>query len=170
VYVTHSQQKVAQLADTLVILADGRVLASGPLSETLSRLDVPLALDKDAASVWQVTIVGHEAGYHLTRVAFTGGTLNLPAIDVSPGTPLRVQIYARDVSIALEKPCSTSILNVLLAIITGLVEDRGGQSIVRLQVGNQSLLAHITRKSASLLGLQIGMAVYVQIKGTSILN
>jgi molybdate transport system ATP-binding protein len=42
--------------------------------------------------------------------------------------------------------------------------------VVKVQVGNQSLLAHITRKSALLLGLQIGMAVYVQIKGTSILN
>jgi molybdate transport system ATP-binding protein len=32
-YVTHSQQEVAQLADQLVILDEGRVLASGPLSE-----------------------------------------------------------------------------------------------------------------------------------------
>jgi molybdate transport system ATP-binding protein len=36
--------------------------------------------------------------------------------------------------------------------------------------GETKLLAHITRKSAQLLNLQVGMAVYVQIKGTSILN
>jgi molybdate transport system ATP-binding protein len=169
-YVTHSQQEVAQLADTLVILADGRALASGPLSETLSRLDVPLAQDREAATVWQVTVVEHETGYHLTRVAFAGGALSLPMVDAAIGTPLRVQIYARDVSIALEAPTATSILNVLPATITGLADDHSGQSVVRLQVGTQSLLAHITRKSALLLNLQIGMAVYVQIKGTSILN
>lgn len=169
-YVTHSQQEVAQLADTLVILADGRTLASGPLSETLSRLDVPLAQDRDAATVWPVTIVEHETNYHLTRVAFSGGTLSLPMIDAAIGTPLRVQIYARDVSIALDAPTATSILNVLPATITGLANDRGGQSVVRLQAGNQSLLAHITRKSVLMLNLQIGMAVYMQIKGTSILN
>ena len=145
-------------------------MASGPLSETLSRLDVPLAQDREAATVWQATIVEHEADYHLTRVAFAGGVLSLPTVDAAIGTPLRVQIYARDVSIALEAPIATSILNVLPATITGLVDDRGGQSVVRLQVGNQALLAHITRKSALLLNLQIGMAVYVQIKGTSILN
>jgi molybdate transport system ATP-binding protein len=72
-YVTHSQQEVAQLADTLVILEDGRALASGPLSETQSRLDVPLAQDREAATVWQATVAEHEADYHLTRVAFTGG-------------------------------------------------------------------------------------------------
>ncbi|MGZ4979997.1 MAG: molybdenum ABC transporter ATP-binding protein [Methylobacter sp.] len=169
-YVTHSQQEVAQLADTLVILEDGQALASGPLSETQSRLDVPLAQDREAATVWQTTVAGHEADYHLTRVAFAGGSLSLPAVDAKIGTPLRVQIYARDVSIALEAPTATSILNVLPAIISDIANGRDSQSVIRLQVGNQPLLAHISRKSVLLLGLQTGMAVYVQIKGTSTLS
>ncbi|MEY3786018.1 MAG: molybdenum transporter ATP-binding protein [Pseudomonadota bacterium] len=169
-YVTHSQQEVAQLADTLVILEGGKALASGPLSETLSRLDVPLAQNWDASTVWPVSLIEHETDYHLTRVAFDGGILSLPMIDAAIGTLLRVQIYARDVSIALEAPTATSILNVLPATITGLTDDRGGQSVVRLKVGTQSLLAHITHKSAVLLNLNLGLVVYVQIKGTSILN
>lgn len=169
-YVTHSQQEVAQLADTLVIMADGRTLASGPLSETQSRLDVPLAQDREAATVWQAAVAEHETEYHLTRVEFAGGSLSLPMLDAGIGTPLRVQIYARDVSIALAAPTATSILNVLPATVTGIADGRDGQSVVRLQVGGQALLAHITRKSALLLDLQIGMAVYAQIKGTSILN
>jgi len=169
-YVTHSQQEVAQLADYLVILAEGRALASGSLAETLSRLDVPLAQDREAATVWQAAIVEHEADYHLTRVEFAGGSLSLTAIDAPIGTQLRVQIYARDVSIALKAPAATSILNVLPATITGIADDHGGQTVVRLQVGNQPLLAHITHKSAMLLGLKLDMPVYVQIKGTSILN
>ncbi len=152
-YVTHSQQEVAQLADHLVILEGGKALASGPLSETLSRLDVPLAHDREAATVWPVTIVEHEAEYHLTRVTFAGGTLSLPMTDAAIGTPLRLQIYARDVSIALEAPHASSILNVLPATITGLVDDLRGQSVVRLQVGNQALLAHITLKSAMIAGI-----------------
>ncbi|MEF3075612.1 molybdenum ABC transporter ATP-binding protein [Methylobacter sp. Wu1] len=169
-YVTHSQQEVAQLADTLVIMAEGRALASGPLAETLSRLDVPLAHDREAATVWPVTVVEHEIDYHLTHVAFVGGTLSLPSIDADAGAQLRVQIYARDVSICLEAPNATSILNVLLATITGLTNSHDGQTVVRLRIGTQALLAHITRKSAILLDLQVGMGVYVQIKGTSILN
>lgn len=170
-YVTHSQQEVAQLADYLVIMADGREIASGLPADTLTRLDMPLAQDKNqAATVWQATVAEHEANYHLTRVAFAGGSLSLPTVDAVVGTSIRVQIYARDVSIALEAPNASSILNVLPATVTGIADDHGGQSVVRLQVGAQPLLAHITRKSALLLGLQVGMAVYVQIKGTSILN
>ena len=138
-YVTHSQQEVAQLADYLVIMAEGRALASGPLAETLSRLDVPLAHDREAATVWPVTVVEHETDYHLTHVAFAGGTLSLPTIDADIGTPLRVQIYARDVSICLEAPNATSILNVLLATITGLANGHDGQTVVRLRIGTSGI-------------------------------
>jgi molybdate transport system ATP-binding protein len=170
IYVTHSQQEVAQLADTLVILEDGNILASGPLSETQSRLDLPLAQDREAATVWQVTIAEHESDYHLTRVTFEGGSLTITAVDAKLGTELRVQIYARDVSITLAEPHATSILNVLPAVINQLTVGRESQAVVQLQLGQQLLLAHITRKSLLLLGLKIGMSVFVQIKGTSILN
>jgi molybdate transport system ATP-binding protein len=169
-YVTHSQQEVAQLADHLVILEAGRMLASGPALETISRLDVPMAQDRDASTVWQVEVLEHETEYHLTRVRFDGGELSLPMLYAQIGTVLRLQIYARDVSIALTAPIDTSILNVLPATITDLSFERNGQSVVKLQVGQLSLLAHITRKSALLLKLQSGMAVFAQIKGTSILN
>ncbi len=170
-YVTHSQQEVAQLADYLVLLADGKVQAAGLLSETLSRLDLPQAQEREAASVWQVKVIAHDADYHLTRVAFSGGELSLSALEAELGSSLRIQIYARDVSIALGISTATSILNVLPATISEITEQvGGGQSVIRLQVGNLPLLAHITRKSVQLLNLQVGMPVYVQIKGTSILN
>ncbi len=169
-YVTHSHQEVAQLADYLVVLEAGKVQASGLLSETLSRLDLPLSQDREATTVWNATVVEHEIDFHLTRVAFEGGSLSLPAIDAKIGTPLRIQIYARDVSIVLEVPRATSILNVLPATIMDIVDGESGQTIVRLKVGNQPLLAHITRKSAVILNLKIGKEVFVQIKGMSILN
>lgn len=170
IYVTHSQQEVAQLADHLVIVEDGKVLASGSLSETLSRLDVPMAQDREASTVWQVKVVGHEAQYHLTNTEFDGGNISLPTLVGNIGTLLRLQIYARDVSITLHAPSATSILNVLPATVTGLVDGDNGQTVVALRVGSHPLLAHITQKSARQLRLQNGMSVYVQIKGTSILN
>lgn len=170
VYVTHSQQEVAQLADYLVVLDNGQVLAAGPLAETLSNLDSPLVQDRDAAVVWPVTLLEHEADYRLSRVGFDGGAISLPQLDAAVGTPLRLQIQARDVSITLHQPHATSILNVLPATISGLIDDPAGQYVVRLQVGRLSLLSHITRKSATMLGIQTGMQVFAQIKGSSIVN
>jgi molybdate transport system ATP-binding protein len=169
-YVTHSQQEVAQLADTLVIIEDGKSLAIGPISETLSRLDISLTQDREANTVWPATIIEHEIDYHLTRVDFIGGTLSLPMIDAAIGTKLRVQIFARDVSITLDLPNTSSILNILPARIIELSDDNNGQRVVKLEIDKQILLAHITLKSSLLLNLQTDMSVYVQIKGTSIVN
>lgn len=170
IYVTHSQQEVAQLADFLVVLDRGSVLAAGPLAETLSNLETPMARERDAATVWPVRVLAHEADYRLSRVGFSGGEISLPELAAPIGTALRLQIQARDVSIALHEPIATSILNVLPAIVTGLIDDTSGQCVVKLQIGEQTLLSHITRKSALALGLQPGMPIFAQIKGSSILN
>ncbi len=170
VYVTHSQQEAAQLADYLVILENGHVQAFGSVSETLGRIDLPLAKEKEAAIVWQAVITGHEPEFRLTHVDFHGGSLSLPMIDAAPGTKLRIQIHARDVSLTLQAPTQTSILNVLPATITGMADDLDGQTVVQLQVGQLTLLSHVTRKSAQLLALKIGLPVFAQIKGTSLLH
>lgn len=170
IYVTHSRQEVSELADHLVILNHGHVLAAGPITETLGRIDLPQARDRQAAVVWQGHVAAHEAEYHLTRVDCAGTELSMPLIDAVIGSPVRMQIYANDVSIALEAPNSTSILNVLPAMITDAADNPDGQTILRLKVGVLPLLAHITLKSRQLLNLQVGQSIYVQIKGTSLLN
>ena len=170
VYVTHSQQEAAQLADYLVLLENGHVQASGNINETLGRIDLPLAKEKEAAVVWQAVITSHEPEFRLTNVDFKGGSLSLPMVDAPPGTKQRVQIHARDVSITLQAPSQTSILNVLSATITGITDDLDGQTVVQLQVGQLTLLSHVTRKSAQLLALKIGLLVFAQIKGTSLLH
>jgi molybdate transport system ATP-binding protein len=169
-YVTHSPEEVAQLADYLVVLEAGRVVASGTLEETLTRLDSPLAQGKEAATVLQVQVSGHEPEFHLSHVDFTGGSISLPyQQEVAVGTPLRLRIYARDVSLTLQPPGQTSILNVLPATITGMANDEEGRTMLRLNMGGVALLSQITRKSASVLGLEKGMRVFAQIKATAIL-
>ncbi|MBU0656125.1 MAG: molybdenum ABC transporter ATP-binding protein [Gammaproteobacteria bacterium] len=169
-YVTHSPQEVTQLADHLVVLEAGKVVASGALAETLTRLDSPMAQGKQASTVLQVQVCGHEPEFHLSQVQFAGGVLSLPYQQAAVvGTALRLRVYARDVSITLQQAKQTSILNVLPADITGMAHDREGRTMIRLNLGGVPLLAHITQKSAVQLGLQKGTPVFAQIKATAIL-
>lgn len=168
-YVTHSPQEVTQLADHLVVLEAGKVVASGALAEVLTRLDSPMAQGKEASSVLQVKVWDHEPEFHLSHVGFAGGVISLPyQQETAVGTPLRLRIDARDVSLTLQQPAQTSILNVLPASITGMAQPVAGQVMVRLNMGGVPLLAHITLKSASVMGLRVGMAVFAQIKATAI--
>jgi molybdate transport system ATP-binding protein len=169
-YVTHSHQELAKLADHLVILDEGRVQAEGSFAEALSRIDLLRAEDNQAVMIWEGRIAAHEAEFHLSRVDCSGVELSMPLIDAAVGSPVRIQIYANDVSIGLQSAGITSILNVLPATVTGFADDRKGQTLVRLGAGAQTLLAQITLKSKHILNLRVGMSVYAQIKGTSLLN
>jgi molybdate transport system ATP-binding protein len=169
-YVSHSIDEVARLADTLVLLEDGRVRALGPLAEVIPRLDLPLSQGDDAGVVISATVALHDTQWGLSRVDFAGGSLWVGLIDKPPGAVVRVRVPARDVSIALIEPAATSILNILPASVVAIEHDEHGRSLVRLQVGEVPLLARITRRSATRLGLAPGSPVVAQIKGVALLG
>ena len=55
VYVTHSIDELSRLADWVVVLDQGRVVANGSLADVLTALDSPMQLD-DAGVVLETTI------------------------------------------------------------------------------------------------------------------
>jgi molybdate transport system ATP-binding protein len=170
IYVSHSMREVARLADHLVLLERGRAQASGAVTEVTSRADLPLSDEDEAGVVLLTRCVEHDAEYALTRVQFDGGTLWLPRVQCEVGRSLRVRVAATDVSVVLEPARATSILNVLAATVLERRDDQRGRSLIQLGLGSARLLARLTRRSASLLGLQPGRAVFAQIKGAAVLR
>ena len=169
-YVSHAIDEVARLADHLVLLDAGRVVASGPTAHMLTRLDLPLAHGDLAGAVIATTIVSHDPQDHLTLVKFSGGSLLIPQQTADVGQSLRIRVQARDVSLTLTRQSGTSILNILHVTVTALSEDSPGQLIVSLNADGCPLLARVTTRSAQALGLQAGLALYAQIKGVAILG
>ena len=170
IYVSHSVDEVARLADHLVLLDAGRVTASGPTAELMTRLDLPLAHGDTAGAVLTATVLSHDEEDHLTTASFDGGTLTVPQQAVAIGKPLRIRVQARDVSLTLHGQTGTSILNILSARVIALSPDSPGQVMVALEVGGCPLLARITSRSVRTLGLVPGLAVFAQIKGDAILG
>ncbi|MFW2405270.1 MAG: TOBE domain-containing protein, partial [Gammaproteobacteria bacterium] len=89
--------------------------------------------------------------------------------DLPVGRNVRLRILARDVSLTLERQSNTSILNVLPAVVEAISDGRSARTIVRLRLGDQSMLAQITRKSAATLGLRAGQSLFAQIKSVALL-
>ncbi len=167
-YVSHSLDEVARLADHLVLLESGRVSFQGGLVEGMTRLDLPLAQGDTAATVLEAIVISQDAGLHLTRVACGATEMELAGLHGQPGAPVRVRIAARDVSLALVMPVQTSILNLLPANIVEVSEEAPGQMLVKLEMDGQPLLSRITRKSARALGLAPGMRVIAQVKSIAV--
>ena len=171
VYVSHAMDEVARLADHLVLLDEGRVLAAGPIAEILARLDLPTALAEDGGVVIEGTVAGHDEPNGLTRIAFAGGELWVGRVERPVGAAVRARALARDVSLALQAPGPSSVLNVLSARVVE-VRDLGPDRVnLRLAIGDGpvALLARITRRSQVALGLGPGAAVHALIKSVALL-
>lgn len=169
-YVSHALDEVARLADHLVLMEKGRVIASGNLHETLSRLDLPTAHFDDAGTVIEADVAQQDEKYHLTRLDFAGGNLWVGKIDRPFGSTVRARVLARDVSIVTQAPQGSSINNILNARIAEIHDDGPGKVLIRMRVGDsQSLLSRITSRSRDHLGLVEGMYVCAQVKSVALM-
>ena len=169
-YVSHAADEVARLADHLVLMDTGKVLASGTTSEMLTRIDLPLARSSEAEAIIEARVVAHDDIYHLSYVEFPGGTFTISGKTIPVGQPVRLRVLARDVSLTLEQQTGTSILNIFPAQIDALDELDDAQMIVRLSAGGIPILSRITHKSAEGLNLTQGNQVYAQVKSVALLS
>ncbi|PKO33733.1 MAG: molybdenum ABC transporter ATP-binding protein [Betaproteobacteria bacterium HGW-Betaproteobacteria-7] len=171
IYVSHSPDEVARLADHLVAMENGRVVAAGPLGETLARLDLPIRLGEDVGVVLEATVGEIDSEWHLARVDFRGGSLWTRDHGVPTGRHVRVRVLARDVSLALGEPGTCSIQNNLDGRVESLADDdHPGLLLVRVQVGASLLIARLTRRSAAQLGIVPGLPVRVQVKSVALME
>lgn len=115
----------------------------------------------------RTTVRRHDREDGLTRLAFEGGEILSPLIDLAEGTPLNIRIRSRDVALSLHAPTDTSILNVLPATVVEITEDSGPHAHVRLDVG-VPLWARIMRKSVRDLELEPGKPVFALIKAVAV--
>ena len=169
-YVTHSADEVAHLADTLVVLDDGQVRASGPVAQVLSSIDLPVHLGDDVGALVTGTVAGCDEAWGLCRLALPGGELWVGHTGEPEGTALRVRILARDVSITLERAQHTSIQNHLSCVVAQIAPPAGHQVLVRLEAGGMPVLARLTARAVDQLQLRPGLQVWAQIKAVSLVR
>jgi len=170
VYVTHAVEEVSRLADHIVQLEAGRVVAEGPALSILSDLHRPAMAGEEPGAVIEASIREHDDAHHLSELVLPCGQVVLaPRLAADAGSPVRIRIPAREVSISLRVPEGTSILNILPGRILDHEEGDPGRVLVQLELEvkkgkSTRLLSRISRYSWDRLGLREGMVVQAQIK------
>jgi molybdate transport system ATP-binding protein len=170
VLVTHDFDDVVRLATHLLILDRGRAVASGPLSDLVSRPD--LAWLREAVglgSVFEARVAERDHGRGLLRLTFEGGTLLASDRAVQAGSTVRVRIAARDVILATHEPDGLSLHNVLPGTVSQVTADPAFEHVVvQFAVGRVLLLAEITRDAVERLKITVGTRLYALVKSVSI--
>ncbi len=170
-YVTHSADEVARLANQLVVLDKGRVVAAGVVAEVLAAVDVPVVMGEDAGALLEARIAARDAPWHLVRADFDRGSLWLRDNGLAVGSRVRLRILARDVSITANRPRQTSIQNLLPCSIESIAPDtHPSQALVRVSCGESLLLARLTRRAVASLNLEAGKPVWAQVKSVALVE
>jgi molybdate transport system ATP-binding protein len=168
VYVSHSVAEVIRLSDTLVILDAGKVRAAGPTAELMQRLDlIPATGIDEAGALIEAVVESHDDAYGLTALVSRAGRWRVPRLEAAPGKMVRMQIKARDVMIALQRPEDMSALNVIPAAVSEIGPMDGPGVEIKLDCSGEALVARLTRYSAERLSLRAGTAVFAIVKSVS---
>jgi molybdate transport system ATP-binding protein len=169
VYVSHAVEEVVRIADTVVLMSAGGVLAVGPAEDVMGRPDLrPVEGAFEGGAVIDARVVEQDMEHDLATLAFDGGTLTATNVDALIGEPVRVRIRARDVSIALERPQRISIQNIFEGTIADIGVETNGIVDVAIAVGTTILRSRVTQRAVRQLGLAKGLTVYALVKAVSL--
>lgn len=168
-YITHDQEEMVRISNYLVIIDKGKITAQGEIGDILTRIDLPLARENEAASIIDAEVMEHDTTYYLTKLTFPGGDLFVNWLNRDKGSHLRLRILAKDVSVSLEYPQKSSIINILPAVVEDMQIHGRGRLMLRLNIRGIRILSRITQKSQHLLDLNIGDTVFAEIKSVALL-
>jgi molybdate transport system ATP-binding protein len=167
-YISHAPAELARLATTLVLIEDGRLRASGPVAEVFADPAAAAVLGpREAGAILRATVTGPEPD-GLTRVETPGGPMFLDQPGLVAGQRIGLHVHASDVTLALTRPEGISALNLLRAEVSEVLPASGASAHVRLVLGDQLLLARLTRRSVAALDLAPGRPVWALVKSVSL--
>ncbi|GGK59329.1 molybdenum ABC transporter ATP-binding protein ModC [Amphritea balenae] len=170
-YVSHSLDEILRLADQLILIDQGKIIANGPLAEVWSSPQMtPWQAEQDASVVLEAKLSHQHPDYAMTALALDNNlSLWTTRIDATEKTPVRLRIYAKDVSLVKQPSEQSSIRNILSMTVDSIeYSDSGDTCLVNLQAGRIQIKSSITRWAADELGLAKGQTIFAQIKGMSV--
>jgi molybdate transport system ATP-binding protein len=171
IYVSHSMDEVARLADHILVLDKGKVVAEGELTEVFSRIDLPQRLEEESGVILNGKVIEKDDQWQLMRISFAEGHIWLPDSGEVLGQEVRIRVLAKDVSLALSNHEDTSIVNRIPVTVTDIKSDQDkAMSLVRLTMGSEYVVAKLTQRSVHHLNLTLGLKVWAQIKSVAIVR
>ena len=173
-YVSHDIGEVERLADTLVLLNNGRIVASGELPALQADPKLPLLQAPEASVTLEGRVVGIDDAYALTTLSVAGGTLIVPGRQGAIGSLRRLHISASDVSFTRAAPVETTILNCIPARVLSVSQQGNNEAQMNVVAGlgedgaGVRIIGRITRRSQEALALAEGVSVFAQIKSVAL--
>jgi molybdate transport system ATP-binding protein len=169
IYVSHDPTEVLSLADWVIMIKQGQLVAQGVPQEVLMSGWVLSHLEDDRLeNVFNARLIDSDAKGGRSRVRLESGQeLFIPYVAGSVDPSLQIGIRGDDILVATRYPEGISAANVLKGTIRK-IEVKNGQSILKIQAGS-IFYARLTHLAVETLRLGEGLEVFMIIKARSCL-
>ena len=168
VLVTHDVNEAQILADRMMVISAGRMVRAGTTAEVMADADALRAMGiRELAAMLPARVVAHLPD-GLTQLEAATGPLYLPVFEGTPGTRVRIRVLAQEVILARSRPEGLSAQNILAGIVARITPGQGPGVLVHVAIGEDEIIARITRRAADQLALAPGDTVHAILKSMSV--
>jgi molybdate transport system ATP-binding protein len=167
IYVTHNLTEVLTLADWVLMIQQGRLVAQGAPKELLGSRQASMQLAAEPLeNVFTATLIDADREAGRSRVRLASGTeIFIPYLAQPGGSPLQIRVSAEDILIGTKQPEGISAGNILPGTIRA-VEFLEGQALLTVHTGEE-FYVRLTAGAAARLHLTVGAEVFLIIKTRS---
>jgi molybdate transport system ATP-binding protein len=169
IYVSHNPTEVLCVADWIVVIREGKVVAQGVPRDVLTSKRILSGLEENQVeNVFETRVIDSDPRAGRSRVRLPSGQeLFVPPVDLAPGSALQIRIRGDDIIAATKRPEGISAANVLPGIISG-IETVDGESLLRVDAG-EIFCVRVTTSAVDRLNLAEGQRIFLVIKTRSCL-
>lgn len=169
VFITHHWPEIVRLADTVIVMENGQVTASGPTADIVTRLQGSALGMETSGSVVTAKIEAQDSNYGLTILHAPAGKLYVSQMSGSAGDTVRLFIESKNVALSLDYPEDISIQNILYCQVHSIRRLVDGQHDVDLTLqGGEQLVARITKRALDQMKLTRGTKVHALVKSVAL--
>jgi molybdate transport system ATP-binding protein len=168
VYVSHQFDEVLRLATHVVVIHNGHVATSGSINEISLHPVLREIVGPDAiGAVLDGDVMGYDADTSMADIAVAGGVLRIHARTHLRGR-VRVQLLARDIILATQRPERLSVRNMLAGQVLEITRDGPSSDLITVNVGGAMVISRITHAATLELQLSVDQPVWVLVKAVSL--
>ena len=169
IYVSHDLREVLRLGDYILLMENGSIIDHGNLMDLCVKQPM-LTQDEGASFILAGLVDQVDEKQSISTVLCHGYPVYISGRLLKPQQEVRILVHAQDVSLTLSQAGDSSILNILPAIVTRIHPAVNGKHLIECDVNGAYILAMISIRSVSNLGLIEGKAVFAQFKATAMVR
>ncbi|HKY08622.1 MAG TPA: ATP-binding cassette domain-containing protein, partial [Candidatus Binatia bacterium] len=167
IYVTHNLTEVLTLADWVLMIREGRLVAQGVPKETL--LSGPASreiTEEHLENILPATFVDSDKRDGRSRVRLASGQeVFIPCMPQPQNSQIQIRVGADDIIIATRRPEGISAGNLLAGTVR-TIEMNEGQALIGVEAG-EDFCVRLTTAAVTRLALCVGTPVFLIIKTRS---